>query len=225
MCPDSGEKGFVVAAALLAVAVAACAGEKPSSVADNGDAAVNTTATTPPHTGMDWGDLDIGFATEATLDGAGTGSADADGGQPSSPADGRPPRPDLAPPVPRPDGWKPPIPPIPDGGTGDYGSICLTAGDPGCIAGFTCAAFGNGPIGYCTTTCGNLGQPCADTPEGTFARCIPSDSSAAGLCIFSCELKDEDGQTRSFTCPGQLECSPIETPRGSGTHACLHLPF
>jgi hypothetical protein len=102
-----------------------------------------------------------------------------------------------------------------------YGEPCTLDGVKKCATAslFCLAGPSGGNTGFCTQTCpAGQSKQCSGTPSGTAAFCIVTDVNVAKDkgCAFVCE---EPGAT--FTCPGELQCSPTEEPAGSGQHLCL----
>jgi hypothetical protein len=107
-----------------------------------------------------------------------------------------------------------------DAGGGGFGDPCMLDEAAPCADGSFCLAGpSGGSVGFCTHTCprGTSGA-CPGAPEGTTAYCVVTDVNAAGDkgCAFLCEV----GGT-TYTCPGELTCSPTQEPPGSGQRLCL----
>ena len=137
----------------------------------------------------------------------------------AGPLEGGAPPPDMMPPADT-DPWPPDQPmmfPDQTPTQAGYGSKCLN-GFPPCQPGYDCVAIGSATTAFCTKTCtSTTGGVCSGSPPGTEAYCL-LENSTTGVrhCAFLCKL---DSQT--WSCPGNLTCSPAPNPPGSTQYPCM----
>src|SRR5581483_3316647 len=104
--------------------------------------------------------------------------------------------------------------------SGSYGQPCTVGDDTTCNAGLFCLQGpSGGSVGFCTHTCPPTSSSrCMGTPPNTAAYCVVTDVDAQGDkgCAFVCRVG-----TRTYTCPGALQCQTTDEPPGSGQYLCL----
>ena len=98
-----------------------------------------------------------------------------------------------------------------------YGYKCLN-GHPACEPGLDCVAVGSATTAFCTQKCtSTTGAQCPGTPPGTAAYCLLENSSTLQRhCVFLCKL-----DTQTWSCPGNITCSPTPNPPLSQQYPCL----